>query len=468
MKHATVHSDPTIAAIATSPGKGGIGIIRISGDLALTILKRIFQPRHSQKSFASHKLYYGWIVNPESNNPIDEVLATYMRAPNTYTAEDVVEIQSHGNYLVLQEILRLVLTAGAQPAEAGEFTKRAFLNGRIDLTQAEAVIDLIDARTREGLSLATSQLKGRLYNKISSIRDSLVAIRGIIEVAIDFPEEDVEIINPSALKKQLTVEVQEPLTDLIASADQGKIYREGISAVILGRPNVGKSSLLNTLLQEERALVTPVPGTTRDTIEEVINIKGMPVRIVDTAGIRETEETVEELGIKRARSKVAEADLVLLMLDMSEPITSSDHHLYESIKEYKAKKIILLNKVDLAPESDFTEFDISFPDYPRIAISAKNLEGIGKLEDLIFSVITGGNEIWDPGLSGAPNLRHKSDLINALKASEKVVEGLELNLPPDLLAIELQTALDHLGYIVGVTTTEDILDMIFERFCIGK
>lgn len=461
------HNDSTIAAIATPPGAGGIGIIRVSGPASLDILKILFKPRSSQNIFASHKMYYGCIVNPDTKIPIDEVLAVYMRAPHTYTREDVVEIHCHGSYLVLQDVLAQVLSVGdARLAEPGEFTKRAFLNGRIDLTQAEAVIDLLDAKTDEGLRMAMAQLQGRLYDRVITIRDSLVAVRAIMEVAIDFPEDDVDILNPRELIDNIREKVQEPLRELIASSEHGKIFREGVSVVILGRPNVGKSSLLNSLLQEDRAIVTAVPGTTRDTIEEYLNIKGMPVRIIDTAGIREVNEAVEEIGIQRARQKLVDADLVLLMLDVSEPLVPEDYALYESVT---AKSVILVaNKMDIASREVLKDYRDSFPGVPLVPISAKEHEGLSSLESMIFDVVTGATSQKDPGYTGVPNLRHKTALVKGLAAAEKVEEGLEHNLPPDLLAIELQSALDYLGDIVGVTTTEDVLDMIFERFCIGK
>jgi tRNA modification GTPase len=470
------HLETTIAAIATPPGPGGIGIIRISGRRALTILQKLFKPRHLQSaapddlSFQSHRMYYGWIIAPESNEPIDEVLAVYMRAPYTYTTEDVVEIQCHGSYLVLQEILAQIFTAGARPASPGEFTKRAFLNGRIDLTRAEGVIELIEARTRPGLKLATAQLQGLLQQKITAIRDALINLKAVVEVAIDFPEEDAEIIDPASMQHTIALEAAEPLETMIASADQGKIFREGISVVILGRPNVGKSSLLNCLLKEDRALVTPVPGTTRDTIEECLNIKGMPVHIIDTAGIRDTDEIVEGMGIERARAKLAAADLVLMMLDASAPLTPADHQLYASIKKENTtgKRLLLLNKTDLKGHADFDNKVDAFGDDPLIRISAKTLAGIEELTETIFKMMTGGCGEWDPGSTAVPNLRQKDAMKKALSACNRVTAGLRNNLPPDLIAIELQAALDHLGDIVGDTTSEDVLDVIFERFCIGK
>ncbi len=472
------HIDPsssieeTIAAIATPPGPGGIGIIRISGPLALHILIRLFKPYH-KKDFqkpVSHRLHYGWIVDPQDDSPVDEVLAVYMQAPNTYTREDVVEIQCHGSYLVLQEILALILAKGARLAEPGEFTKRAFLNGRLDLTQAEAVLELIEARTDEGRSLAVGQLQGRLHDQVAEIRNRLLSMRAIIEVAIDFPEDETDILDSAALQQQMQQDVEAPLKELIAKADQGRIFREGIGAVILGRPNVGKSSLLNTLLQEDRALVTAIPGTTRDTIEEYINLKGMPVRLVDTAGIRDTCETVEELGIQRARAKLVEADLVLFMLDASEPPTEEDSRLYESLRQNRKKQqvLLVLNKVDLAPQADPQEYRSAFGNESLVAIAAKHHTGIAELKDAVFDMVTGDSSGWDPGGDCVPNVRQKNCLVKTLDACQLIIAGLETELSPDLLAIDLQAALNHLGDIVGETTTEDVLDLIFEQFCIGK
>ena len=467
-------AEETIAAIATPPGPGGIGIIRISGPLSLSILQRIFMPRQKKSAevYESHRMYYGWIIDPANSLPIDEVLAVFMRAPNTYTREDVVEIQCHGSFLVLQEILNIITACDARLAEPGEFTKRAFLNGRLDLTQAEAVVELIEARTTVGRTMAIGQLQGRLYERISAIQERLVAIRAVIEVAIDFPEDETDIIDSPTLQKQLRAELEEPLEELIARADEGKIFREGISAVILGRPNVGKSSLLNTLLEEDRALVTHIPGTTRDTIEEFVNIKGMPVRIVDTAGIRHTSETVEEMGIQRARAKLADADLVLFMLDATEPLTEEDQELYRSIKQHRKKQkvLLVLNKIDVTDGVSPDKYRIGLGNEELVAVSAKLQTNIPELKEKIFSLITGPRKGrgWDPGAAVVPNVRHKDALKKALEACYRVLQGMDVNISPDLLAIDIQSALDHLGDIVGETTPEDVLDMIFERFCIGK
>ncbi|MDH3359942.1 MAG: tRNA uridine-5-carboxymethylaminomethyl(34) synthesis GTPase MnmE [Desulfobulbaceae bacterium] len=459
--------EPTIAAIATPAGPGGIGVIRVSGNNALAILTRLFVPTRPHANLESHRLIHGWIVDPDSQTPVDEVLAVYMASPRTYTRENVAEIHCHGSYLVLETILDLVLKLGAQHAAPGEFTKRAFINGRIDLTQAEAVAELLEAKTRQGLQLAVNQLHGRLHEKVESIRDQLVGILAICEVAIDFPEDDVDILNPDELTARICDEIEAPLTALIASADQGRIYRDGISAVILGRPNVGKSSLLNSLLKEERAIVTPVPGTTRDTIEEYLDIKGMPVRIIDTAGIREQAEEVEEIGIQRARAKLAAADLVLLLVDASLPPASDDISLFTSITD---KPVILVaNKMDIAiQEQAMKDIAAAFPTITPVPISAKTETGIDQLEEAIFTAVARQQTPQNPDHACVPNLRHKNALKMALTACQQIKEGLANNLPADLIAVDLQAALDHLGDIVGKTTTEDVLEMIFERFCIGK
>ncbi len=460
------HGMTTIAAIATPPGPGGIAIIRLSGPAALAILQKIFNPKSANTHFSSHRLYYGWIVNPESGQIIDEVLAVYMGAPHTYTREDVVEIHCHGSFLIAQDILQLSCRHGARLADPGEFTKCAFLNGRIDLSQAEAVLELLKAKTQEGVHLAINQLQGRLYNEVERVRDLLISIKAIVEVAIDFPDDEEEILKPAEIKPKIMDQIVPPLTDLISAADNGKIFREGIAVVIAGRPNVGKSSLLNALLREDRAIVTPVPGTTRDTIEECLNIKGMPVRIIDTAGVRGDACSVEEIGIQRTREKLAQADLALLMLDSSGPVVDEDIKLYESLVE--SKLIVVANKMDIGQPNWKEQYVSLFPDTNLVEISAKHGNGIDQLESIIFNQVTGQTTNWDPGHQAAPNLRQQTAMVNAVAACERIIEGFAVCITPDLIAIEVQTALDHLGDIVGLTTTEDVLDAIFGEFCIGK
>jgi tRNA modification GTPase len=455
----------TVAAISTPPGSGGIGIIRMSGPSSLTVLQSIFKPHNPSCNFRSHHFNYGTIEDPQSKKILDEVLVVYMQAPRTYTREDVVEIHCHGSFLVLQSILELILHYDVDLAEPGEFTKRAFLNGRIDLTKAEAVIDILAAKTRKGVDVAQEQLAGALYDRVDAIRGALAEMRALIEVAIDFPDEDVEIVDRDQLTGQLETKVAQPLIHLLRCADQGRIYREGVFVVIVGRPNVGKSSLLNSILQEERALVTAIPGTTRDSIEEHVDIKGMPVRIVDTAGIRDGADEVEELGIQRAKRLINQADIVLFMVDGSSELADEDRKLFATVSHKPV--VVLINKIDLVggeTKGDFSFFEKSLP---QLKISAKEQFGIDALKELLFETVMGGKDQWQEE-SCAPNVRHKHSLQKALAACERIRDGFLLGLSSDLLAVDLQDCLDHLGDIVGVTTTEDILDVIFEQFCLGK
>jgi tRNA modification GTPase len=390
-----------------------------------------------------------------------------MRSPNTYTREDVVELQSHGSYLVLNSILAEVVRNGARPAQPGEFTKRAFLAGRIDLTQAEAVIDLLQAKTDTGVELAIGQLQGEMYHRIEKIRDALVNILAVLEVAIDFPDDDVELVDRDQLLVQLRDQVEKPLAELISLSEQGKIIRDGIQLVIAGLPNVGKSSLLNALLQEERALVTPVPGTTRDTIEEFISIRGVPVRLVDTAGIREHAESVEEMGIQRARQKMREADLVLFLVDASSPVTRQDKELYDSIGPLK--RVVVLNKIDIAGREALESLEKAFSGDRVVRISARHHQGLTELQDAIYASIAGEGFQLREKCSCAPNTRHRSVLEQSLEAVRRLAEGFQAaGMTADLAAVEVQAALDHLGDIVGLTTADDVLDRIFAEFCIGK
>ncbi len=456
----------TIAAVATPPGIGSIGIIRVSGSESLSILRRLFRPHGGciKEKFQSHKLYYGTVVD-RSGQILDEILAVYMRAPATYTREDVVELHSHGSWLVLQSVLTEVLAAGARPAEPGEFTKRAFLSGRIDLTKAEAVIDLLQARTVGGVRLAVEQLQGKLLDKIDAVRSALVHILAVVEVAIDFPDDDVEILDGGRLLEQLQQQVITPIQRLLRLADQGKVVREGVHVVIAGRPNVGKSSLLNGLLQEERALVTSIPGTTRDTIEEMISIHGVPVHLIDTAGIRTHDNPVEELGIERARMKLIEADLVLFLVDASTGMTDQDRELYKLVRNHD--HIVVLNKIDLIEDDQLSplEQDFSFP--KPVRISARGRVGLDGLQEAIYAKVVTGEEVREQ-LSCAPNVRHRAILAATLEASERLRQALIMQAPADLLAVELQSALDGLSDIVGLTTPEDVLETIFSEFCIGK
>jgi len=458
-------TDDTIAAIATAPGTGGIGIIRISGQKAADLLRRIFRPLRPQSPLTSHKLYYGTIIDCQGQ-VLDEVLAVYMKAPHTYTREDVVELQSHGSHLVLQAILQEVLALGARAAEPGEFTKRAFLAGRIDLTRAEAVIDLLQAQTDSGMRLAVDQMQGALFDRVALVRDALIDLLALVEVAIDFPDDDVEILDVDTMLPQLQQKVVDPLKQLIASADKGKVIREGVKVVIVGRPNVGKSSLLNGLLCDDRALVTAIPGTTRDTIEELISVRGIPVHLVDTAGIRSHEDAVEELGIERARRKLEEADIVLFVVDLNAGITEADRELYQSLGI--KKRIIVLNKLDIASAGEIARLRDEFSEELLVEISARQGAGLDELLDAMYAMILGSKEALTEQLSCAPNLRHRVILEKSLEACAHLRQTLESFAPADLVAVDIQVALDYLGDIVGLTTPEDVLDALFSRFCIGK
>ena len=459
-------SSDTIAAISTPPGAGGIGIIRMSGSQSLAHLQTVFQPLAKSCAFDSHHFYYGRVVHPRKNKILDEVLAVFMAAPKTYTREDVVEIHCHGNFLVLQSILELLLSLGVRLADPGEFTKLAYLNGRIDLTRAEAVIDILSARTRKGMDMALDQLGGSLYPQVDAIRKSLVQMLAVVEVAIDFPDEDVEIIDYPSFVAQVQDDVLTPLEKLLRQAEEGRIFRDGITVVIVGLPNVGKSSLLNTLLQEERALVTAIPGTTRDTIEEYLDIKGVPVRIVDTAGIRKGGDEVEEMGIERARKQIDQADLVLFMLDAARGAQEEDRQLFASVSH---KPLLLIaNKSDLNKQKPVVEgFCFTKDTGPLIQISAKQQQGIEELKNAIFNRVVGGKDQWQED-GCAPNVRHKAALSRARDAATRLGQGLETKNTSDLLAIDLQECLGELDAIIGITTTEDVLDVIFEQFCLGK
>lgn len=476
----------TIAAIATPAGAGGIGIIRLSGTLAPLVLARLFRPARSKSEPPrTHQLRYGWIINPATGLPLDEVMAVFMAAPATYTREDVVEIHGHGGPVVLREMLTLVLAQeGVRAAEPGEFTKRAFLNGRIDLTRAEAVLDLLNAGTRQGLEMAVAQLGGGLHAQVAGIRVALLKMLAVIEVAIDFPDDDAEIIDGQALGEQLELLVRRPLLELLDRARQGRIYREGAAVVILGRPNVGKSSLLNALLGEDRAIVTPVPGTTRDTIEEGLNIHGIPLRIIDTAGIRDTDEPVEGLGIERSRRRVEAADLVLLLVEAGAATAAEDLALYAGVEHKKV--VLVLNKVDLlsseelksdeervfgpaeAGELQIGDWASRFPSCPQVMISARTGWGLGELKDAIFRQLSEGEPHHEPGHLGVPNARHEAALARALPAVESLAAGLSLGQAPELLAIELQVVVAQLGEIIGEVSSDDLLDSIFSQFCLGK
>ncbi len=460
--------EDTIAAIGTPIGKGAIGIVRISGKEALPILKSLFRRKSGKevKEFEERKMYYGVVVD-RFGEPIDEVLAVYMKAPRSFTGEDVVEIHSHGGIVVVRQILREVLSRGARLAEPGEFTMRAFLNGKIDLTQAEAINQLIEAKSELSAKVALRQLEGALSRKIRELRDFILETKAYIEAAVDFPEEEVEIIESGKVKERL-LEAVGRIEELLKTYREGRLIREGIKVAIVGRPNVGKSSLLNALLQEERAIVTEIPGTTRDVIEETVTFKGLPLRLIDTAGIREAEDRVERIGIERSLEKLKEADVVLFLIDGSEGFTEEDREILERVEE-KKKVILVINKADLGLKfrcRDAKELGLE----RCVEISAKRGEGIERLAELITELVMlepetvlGRDEVV------ITSERHRELLERAEESLKRALKTLESGVEsPEFLSMDIDDALKALGEIVGEVTTEDMYDIIFSRFCIGK
>ena len=459
------YQEDTIAAISTPFGESGIGIVRISGSSAEFIARKLFRPKEGQPSFISHRFHYGEIIDTKSGKAVDEVLIVLMKSPKTYTREDIVEIQCHGGYFILRKILELVLGEGARMAQPGEFTRRAFLNGRIDLTQAEAVIDLIKARTEASLEIANQQLRGWLYRRLAELKVRLVEHLALIEAHVDFPEEELEPIALQDLKTDLKGAVQQ-LGDWISSYEEGKILREGISCAIAGKTNVGKSSLLNVLLMEERAIVTPIPGTTRDVIEEVLNIHGIPVRLMDTAGLRKATDSVELEGVRRAKKRVAESDFVLLMLDGSRELDVDDLGIFGEVKG--KKKVVVVNKNDLPHKISLQEVSERFRNEPVVTISALRNEGIDDLKKTIYNSLIHRKVRATPENLVVANIRHRTALSHLRDDLSNVLKGLDEEASLEFIAFEYRSALRTLGELVGETATDEVLNRIFEQFCIGK
>ncbi|NLP30466.1 MAG: tRNA uridine-5-carboxymethylaminomethyl(34) synthesis GTPase MnmE [Clostridiales bacterium] len=458
--------EDTIAAIATAYGEGGIGIVRISGNRSKEILDKLFKPAKNQdrKSIVNRQLTYGYIVSPEDNKIIDEVLVVFMKAPSTYTREDVVEIFCHGSTVSLNKTLSLVLDSGARLAEAGEFTKRAFLNGRIDLSQAEAVIDVIKAKTEKSFELAIDQMEGHLSQRVKELRDGLMDLLVRIAVNIDYSEEDIEELSYEETLTSLS-SIGDKIEKLLSTADTGRMIREGLRVTIVGRPNVGKSSLMNALLRESRAIVTDIPGTTRDTIEEVLNLRGIPVYLTDTAGIHSTEDEIEKIGIERSKLAFNRADLIIFMVDGSLPLREEDYLIADQIGDRKV--IVILNKSDLG--KSVTEKQIKELLDNAIIIDAAVIhdKGIKELEDSILNLVYGG-KVSQEHSDMVTNIRHK-DLLEKAKNSIGDAKKMALNNQPmDLIEIDIRQAWEYLGEIIGETVTEDIIDQVFSRFCLGK
>ena len=467
----------TIAAIATPTGSGGIGIIKISGKDAFLIAETIFKRSHASKGegypeggvrsfpLKSHRIYHGHIVNPDTGKMLDEVLLSAMKAPMTYTREDIIEINTHSGYIVMASILDLVLQKGARLADPGEFTKRAYLSGRIDLTQAEAVIDIINSRTLKSLEIATSQIKGELKNRIGCMRHSLIDILAQVEAAIDFPEDVGDVIDVKSIHQILDKAVIGELSDLVAQYENAHFLRDGLKMIVVGRPNVGKSSLMNRLIQDDRVIVTPIPGTTRDLIEETLNIHGIPVIIADSAGLHETKDPVEVLGIEKTKAYIHDSDLILFMIDASDPFTKEDQKIYQTIDD--KRMILVINKIDLVDDDVNAEIFQAWNKIPNVKISALYGTGLSSLKDLIAKLAIGDPHL-DIQNTIIPNLRHKIALEKSLgfavSAGEEIVKGTSF----ELIAIDIKETLDSLGEIIGAVAKDDVIDHIFNRFCIGK
>ncbi len=452
-------------AISTPLGEGGIGIVRLSGPDSLAIADSIFRGKddgYKPSRMPTHTLHYGYIMAQET--PLDEVLLTVMRAPRTYTREDIVEINCHGGIVPLRKVLELTLKEGARLAEPGEFTRRAFLKGRIDLAQAEAVAETIRARTDLSLQVAISQLRGHLSLKVEHMKTSLVKLIAKVEVVIDFPEEEVGVPQEEEIKKGVE-RLKGELEELLASADSGKVLREGLRTVIGGRPNVGKSTLWNALLGEERAIVTSLPGTTRDTLEETVDIQGISLRLVDTAGIRRTRGRIERESVMRGRRSLKEADLTLIVLDGSEPLTGDDKDIMKELKEKVT--VIVINKIDRGQRIKLEEVKRAWPNKKIVRISALQGRGLPELKKALVDIFWRG-EVPSPETLLVTKARHKEALSRAKEGLEEVLTGLERQLSPEFIASGLRLALKSLGEIGGETATEEILDHIFSQFCIGK
>lgn len=456
----------TIAAISTAPAIGGIGIIRMSGDECFEILNKIFIPKHKEKieNIKGYTIKYGKVVNPKTNKIIDEVLVSYFKNPKSYTAEDLCEINSHGGIVVVREILELCLQNGAELAEPGEFTKRAFLNGRIDLTQAEAIIDIINAKTSREAQESANQLEGYLSKKINEIKAKIMDLMVDIEANIDYPEYDVEEVSNNRAEGKL-IEVKKDLENLSKTFENGKILKDGIKIAIIGSPNAGKSSLLNSILKEERAIVTDIAGTTRDIIEEQVVIEGIPFKIVDTAGIRNARDKIEQIGIEKSKKAANEADVVIGVFDSSVELNDEDREILKLLQ--KKKSIIILNKIDLNIDKAGNSPEILQASSPVVKLSIKNGDNLDELyHELIkmfnLNQINLGNELL------ITNARHQELINKAIESTRMAIDDLKNDMPIDIISINIKQILEHLGEITGDNISEDIIKSIFSKFCLGK
>jgi tRNA modification GTPase len=457
----------TIAAISTPMGEGAIAIVRLSGDEAFDIGAKVFRGMKgtSMKEFASHTIHYGHIIDPDTEQVVEEVMVSVMRGPKTFTREDIIEINCHGGLVSVNKVLQLVLKHGARLAEPGEFTKRAFLNGRIDLSQAEAVMDLIRAKTDRAMNVALNQMEGRLSKLIRKLRQEILETLAHVEVNIDYPEyDDVEEMTHGVLMEK-SKHVRDEIDKLIQTSEQGKILREGLSTVIIGRPNVGKSSLLNSLVHENKAIVTDIPGTTRDVIEEYVNVRGVPLRLVDTAGIRETEDIVERIGVERSRQVLKEADLILLVLNYADELTHEDEQLFEAVKGMDV--IVIVNKTDLSQKIDLNKVRELANEHPLVTTALLEEEGIDELEEAISSLFFAGS-IESGDITYVSNSRHIALLNQASQAINEAINSVEMGTPIDIAQIDLTRTWELLGEIIGDSVHESLIDQLFSQFCLGK
>lgn len=459
-----MYTTDTIAAIATALGESAIGIVRISGDEAIEIANKVFKGKNLTK-VDSHTIHYGHVIDPQSGKVIDEVMVTVLKAPRSYTTEDSVEINSHGGIMAIQRVLEVVLANGARLAEPGEFSKRAFLNGRIDLSQAEAVMDLIQAKTDKAMDASMNQLQGSLSTKIRSLRQEMLNTLAQVEVTIDYPEyDDVEEMSLKQLS-ETAQHVKEQIQRILHQAQHGRLFRDGINTAIIGRPNVGKSSLLNRLTGLEKAIVTDIEGTTRDTIEEYVNVRGVPLHLIDTAGIRQTDEVVERIGVERSRKVMEQADLVILILNQAQTLQPVDIELLELTKDQN--RIILLNKQDLEPQLTLADLKPYIEDTELIATSMLDESGIDELEAQIEKRFFSG-EIKSGDVNYLLNTRHTELLRQAIVALDEVIESTEMMLPVDLIQMDFTRAWDLLGEITGDSVQDELLNKLFSQFCLGK
>jgi tRNA modification GTPase len=457
----------TIAAISTPMGEGAIAIVRLSGDEAFDIGAKVFRGMKgtSMKEFASHTIHYGHIIDPDTEQVVEEVMVSVMKGPKTFTREDIIEINCHGGLVSVNKVLQLVLKHGARLAEPGEFTKRAFLNGRIDLSQAEAVMDLIRAKTDRAMNVALNQMEGRLSKLIRKLRQEILETLAHVEVNIDYPEyDDVEEMTHGVLMEK-SKRVRDEIDKLIQTSEQGKILREGLSTVIIGRPNVGKSSLLNSLVHENKAIVTDIPGTTRDVIEEYVNVRGVPLRLVDTAGIRETEDIVERIGVERSRQVLKEADLILLVLNYADELTHEDEQLFEAVKGMDV--IVIVNKTDLPQKIDLDRVRELAKEHPLVTTALLEEEGIDELEEAISSLFFAGS-IEAGDMTYVSNSRHIALLNQASQAINEAINSVEMGTPIDIAQIDLTRTWELLGEIIGDSVHESLIDQLFSQFCLGK